>query len=291
MKYDLVTTLTLLKASMNGALPPLTPLTERALKFFDPAFVPGMGILAEDPEKGLRCPLRDCGSWRQRLNVHMKSHRRTGDWLRRELGLSPRAALITDALRATLSANTKRQREMGRAHNLTAAEIRMGQRSRRRGAGALGDRRRAISTRNLIGRCDAQLAHRLLDLQHRLGRSPTHADVSEHYGPALASYLEKLDGSFNATKARLGFATIKCRGVRWTLDAVLPSLLEWHRRHGALPSCRQVYNPNRLPLLPSYHTIMRALGADSWPEAMRRAATLLNIHGGRYGLPVKQVTA
>jgi len=67
----------------------------------------------------------------------------------------------------------------------------------------------------------------------------------------------------------------------------------------AIPECYSSYSTDadlgqpptqvggRLPFLHSYSTYLRALEASNWGDAMRNAASLLDIHGGRYGLPKK----
>ena len=113
------------------------------------------------------------------------------------------------------------------------------------------------------------------------------------FGSSLPQYIEKLgNGSFNATKTRLGLAPTKPGLIATSLDAVLPSLAEWYGRYGSLPTRLQAIKADRLPRLPTAPVVLKACDTSSWPEAMRRAATLLDIHGGRYGLPgQKQKTA
>lgn len=71
---DLYTSLVRAKQELNGGVPPLTPLTEEAKKYMDPDLVPGMGILNEDDDKGLQCPVEGCGKWYSRLDAHLRSH-------------------------------------------------------------------------------------------------------------------------------------------------------------------------------------------------------------------------
>ena len=59
---DLYTSLIRAKQELNdGVLPPMTPVPENVQHFIDPAFTPGLGALEEDPEKGLRCPVKGWG--------------------------------------------------------------------------------------------------------------------------------------------------------------------------------------------------------------------------------------
>ena len=73
---------------------------------------------------------------------------------------------------------------------------------------------------------------------------------------------------------------------RTTVADVLPGLSEWHRVHGDLPRSTKAQSRNVAPILPSYHAILTAFNTDDWSHAMRMAASLLDIHGGQYGLPV-----
>jgi hypothetical protein len=97
------TTLVRAKATIRGEeAPPLTALTEHALKICDPDFVPGMGILEEDAERGLRCPLRGCGKWYHELGKHLESHDSDARVSRYPRGV--RACLRGEAMAYTRSA-------------------------------------------------------------------------------------------------------------------------------------------------------------------------------------------
>ena len=96
---DLYTSLTNLKREMNGGrMPPMTPIPERALAVIDPALTPGLGALEEDPEKGLRCPVRGCGKWAHALSSHITSaHRNIGGvrGFKRMMSIPRTAALLS----------------------------------------------------------------------------------------------------------------------------------------------------------------------------------------------------
>jgi hypothetical protein len=100
--------------------------------------------------------------------------------------------------------------------------------------------------------------------------------------------VQRVYGSWNSAKAQCELEPRKNSIPRYTLNVVLDALTAWVEKHGTLPSYDSVRAPVRIPALPSMPTILKALDTDSYPGAMRRAAALLNIYGGRYGLPEKK---
>jgi len=292
---ELYTSLMRLKQSMNaGEIPPMTPLTDAALAIIDPRFTDGMGAITQHREKGLRCPVRGCGRWFRSLGCHLStSHRRIGG-----AGAVRRALSIPSSVPLQLPEVTQKQREGGRATyaaGYIGLPIRRGEvRGGTRGGGRVSNTpKNSVNFRNLRNRCHAQLAHRLIDLSNAIGRSPSIADARVAWAadPGLVDYIKWHYGSWNAFKAQIGIAprdrSPSRLGRNASVGAVLECLAAWHDVHGTLPSLRAARDPIRTPAIPGPKAIMSALGTEFWPEAMRRAASLLDIRGGRYGLPEK----
>lgn len=305
---DLYTSLTRLKQEMNGGtLPPMTPLPEKALALIDPAFTPGLGALEEHPEKGLRCPVRECGEYRHRLSLHLnRCHKSIGGeaGIKAALSIPRTAKLVSQSHSKKLAhkitpAVREKMREQGRE---AAASGRLQTAAVRRDRGVASRRdKQTMNIRNLRDKCEAQLSHKLIDLEHSLGRSPSEREAASVYGDGFTLYLRRVYGSWNAALARFGLEArrnsprglLRSGGRPLAPDvlrnAVLESLRAYYNAHGSLPTANTINNPARTPLTPAVATIQKAMGADTFPEAMRRAASLLNIRGGRYGLPEKAV--
>ena len=66
------TSLTRLKMALaDGRMPPMTPLSPRAMALLNPDFCIGMGAFMETEEMGLRCPV--CGKWFHDLTKHLNA--------------------------------------------------------------------------------------------------------------------------------------------------------------------------------------------------------------------------
>lgn len=284
---DLYTSLTRMKQSLNnGDLPPMTPLTDAARRVIDPEYTIGMGALCEDQELGLRCPVRGCGEWHHNLGTHIqRKHKAIGgvDGVRAALDIPQRAGLVSQDVRGKLSASMARTHS--RRPEIRAHMTRLGKRIReekvspRASRGMLGER-------NFRNRCVAQLQARLLDLANRLGRAPIAREAAAEWGEGAARDIQKVFGSWNAALAAAGIAD-RQKGCRVDMWDALETIKAWYAAHGELPSADVLNNGGCTPYLMSRQTYMRLLDTDSWPEAMRRAATLLQIYGGRYGIPVE----
>jgi hypothetical protein len=283
---DLYTSLTHLKREMNGGvLPQMTPLTTRALKYLDPEFTIGMGALKEDPELGLQCPVRGCGGWYHNLTRHLntardETHRQLGGaGLKRLLDIPPTAKLSSTVHRKACSERLKRR---GRIDRLPIAK----QRQRPKKAARTYVRTmRSTGYRNFANQCEAQLAHKLVDLQHKVGRSPTTADVRRELGRGVYEAILKVFGTLNVAKASVNLRIRKqgshCESLNE--DDILAMFGEYYRGNGCLPRSYELKMPQRPPLLPGRDTVARIMKTKSHSQAMRRIATLLGIDDGRYG--------
>jgi hypothetical protein len=275
---QLYTSLVRLKQAMqNGATPPMTPIPESVHHIIDPAFTIGLGAITEDPVKGLRCPVRGCGTWHHVLSHHItSSHRSLGvDGVRRALSLPATMRLVSMAHSTRLRAAAASRPQSDRQR----AAFRPGSRKgtvRRSASGTVGQR-------NMRDRCQAQLAHRLIDLRNTLGRTPTQAEaISAWGGHSVVREIEKVYGTWNNALVQCGM-TVR-RKVDLTVADALEGLRAYHSVHGVLPSIRQAAAPTRTPLVMSHNTIKKLLGEPTWYDCMRKAARSLGIRDGRYGL-------
>lgn len=293
----LYTSLVRLKMAMNGGeLPPMTEIPAEATDYIDPAFTIGLGALTEDETRGLRCPVRECGKFFHLLTQHVnKMHPELGArGLRKLLDIPMTAPLASHKWRARRSAIASawaRSEEgsavLARGRANLPANWHRAPRDPEKGKKRVFQ---SVGRRNLSDRCEAQLTHKLIDLQHQIGRSPTSTEARTILGTDFVSYVTNVYGSWNAAKTRFGMDAYSnqytVRGLV-SKEAVLAALRAYHKVHGCLPNVNQAQRPTRTPLIPSRPTICKAMGTESWPEAMRRAASLLNIYGGRYGLPTR----
>lgn len=275
------TSLTQLKMAMNGGrLPPMTPLTPAALRYLDPAFTIGMGAFAEDSDHGLRCPVKSCGTYAHNLTLHLNSvHGSIGgaSAVRALLGVPPNVGLISARFRSRLSAVAAARWERGEfvMHKRKWTPDQRRAAARRRSA-----THRSFGARNIRNTCDAQLSHRLIDLEHRLGRSPGFEDGIAAHGNSFVHAVRVTYGSWNAAKAQLG---LRVQKYGHTPDDVYESLGEYYRVNGCLPTTDHANSSSRLPLIPASATILRALRVRSWTVAMQQVAFVLGLDDGRYG--------
>ncbi len=286
---DLYTSLTRLKQAMNGGeLPPMTPLTEAAKEIIDPALTisgDGAGGIVADAERGLQCPVRGCGSWHHDLGRHVAmKHRAIGvDAFREAMSIPQTAPLMSEWFREQKRDIMRGRNGHLRRYNKQKAspnEVRKRAASIRRTAASMG-------SRNLRDRCVAQLSHKLIDLANTLGRSPTVTEARELIGHTLVGHIINTFGSWNAAKTQCGLSTLPAKGQRdgWR-EAALTALDAWLREHGDLPTQTEAHLSNATPMLPPSWVFRAAFAASDWDECMRRAAAHMDIHGGRYGLPV-----
>lgn len=286
---DLYTSLVRLKQAMNGGqVPPMTPVPERVRHLIDPAFTIGMGALEEDDHKGLRCPIRGCGTYHHNLGLHIwHRHRALGGCA------AVRTALDIPASAAFLSRSLRERTRIATVAGLRRSGYRANNGHYLRGHHAEGARagnavRKSVNAANLGDRCTAQVAHRIIDLEHKIGRSPSRREFSDAYGAALLGSVIRAFGTWNSALAQCGLKVRMRSNRRRSREAVLDCLAAWHKVHGDLPSTWEANNRDSTPVIPTIKVIKAAFDADSWPEAMYRAAALLDIRGGRYGLPAKK---
>lgn len=288
MSTDLYTSLKMAKQAMNGGtLPPLTPLTEEALRVVDARFVDGMGAIREDKDRGLQCPI--CGEWRHGLTRHINlTHATKVDEVRRALGIPATARLCSTAL-------SERQRShMAGRRPAHLPAIRIPRRARKKAGATKRDTARSVGVRNLSNTCLAQLRQRLNACSAKIGRDPSTNEIKllsrEGFAPArgFLNAAVFLYGSWGNFVAQAGLVAHKRGGQSYGIDAVLGALRAWYDEHGTLPSYAEASSPTRAPLIPHRQTIARTLGAKSWREAMEIAASQLGIYGGRYGLPERK---
>ena len=279
---DLYTSLIRAKQELNdGVLPPTMPVPENVQHFIDPAFTPGLGALGEDEERGLQCPVRGCGKYHHRLRWHLNgSHRDIGGATRVLAALSIPQGVGLDSTRFR-AGNTARGLRPGRRVNLVG--LKHGDPSvTRRSVQSRKGNAKTINHRNMINTCEAQITHRLWDLYHKVGRSPSMTESRAINGHALDRACTRLYGSWNAAKLAAGMDTVVNNGQTVGKERTVAALREWFNEHGRLPEERQAYRPNRTPLIPSVGAIKRVFDTTSWPRAMRRAAVNLGVYDSRY---------
>jgi hypothetical protein len=284
----LYTSLVHLKMEMNGGtLPPMMPVPESVHGIIDPAFTIGLGALEEHPVKGLRCPVRGCGKYYQTLTKHLNyKHGEIGGEraIKRALSIPATAKLTSLRSRQRYGDVARRHRMADGLHpnfRGVTGTARVKHKTTRRSVSL------TVGARNLRNQCERQLQHKLLDLQSQLGRSPSARDAISVYGAGFVSAVARVFGSWDAAKAQIQIPLRKGSPKLRPIEVVLPALMEWYRVHGELPSATAIHRGTRLPVLPGERSILRAFNTDSWPHAMKVAASLLDIYGGKYGLPIE----
>lgn len=293
---ELFTDLLRLKQAMNGGeLPPMTDIPLTAQDVIDPQFTIGLGALHEDPTRGLQCPVRGCGTYRHTLKRHLNTkHPEVGERGVKELLEIPQSVrLISASARTRMAAEVERRGpSFRRRFSFVASQpATLNKGKTRKGL------HRLAGVRNLERVCAAQVRDRLIAFQSENGRSPSQRDAEAwpDMGAAFVQKVKRIYGSWNAAKERFGLDAYsnagysgQRRAVRRTniqRAIVVEALAAYYEVHGTLPNIKQARSPVRAPLIPSAPTILKAMDTGNWPEAMRRVASLLNIYGGRYGLP------
>lgn len=263
-----------LHTSLRYAKAVMTPL---AAPEIETDYANGAGSLQEDASRGLRCPLRGCGTWHHNLSQHI---RRTHPALpvsgfRQLVGLPETAALISRTLAVKCATRSHGRQQIPQPDAAARA----------RGVGTAAASRTSVGAQNLTGRYPAQLVERLTALAAELGHSPSFAEARVAWGEALMSWIVRHHGTWNGFKEQAGAPTVPRGGqVHVTLDSVLDLLARYVRLKGDLPTYDEAAAANQH----APETILRAFAEVAWPAAMRRAAQLLSLGSSRY-LPVEHV--
>lgn len=208
---ELYTSLTRLKMAMNGGqLPPMTPLTEDAKKYIDPALTIGMGALIEDEKKGLRCPVRGCGQYHHHLSIHATQMHKTMGGARglREALSMPRSIPLMSA---------RARAEWRRTHPTTHIRPSPGAATpkgydQRKASASVSQSRMSVNARNLKDRCDGQLTAKIVDLDRSLGREATGGDMERVHGEAIVHYIRRVYGSWQQFRTMAGLRASPKRG-------------------------------------------------------------------------------
>lgn len=299
---ELYTSLVRLKQTLNnGQLPPMTPLPDEVRQRIDPAFTingDGWGGVVEDAHLGLQCPVRGCGKWFHYLASHMnKSHADLGGapGFRSLMSIPSTAPLVSSKLADQLSVSfERRQKRMSHSYNERAGRLRLLDRKaiQRKGRAKVVANSKTAGALNLADSCPAQFIGKIAALHAQIGRTPTAAECVAEYGSMIVPNAVKVFGSWNSAIAFCGIEPNPRGNTRRTKRGeVLDSLQAWVDAHGDLPTSKDIACVDRLPRILGYKAIMHGLGAATWTGAMKIAAALLDIHGGRYGLSPRERSA
>lgn len=285
---DLYTSLTRLKQAMNdGQLPPMTPLSDKALVHLDPEFTIGMGAIKEDSDKGLRCPVRGCGRYYHMLGTHLSmSHKDLGgkSGVKRLLSIPRSAPLVSSTraarMRTAALGHKEQQRAAGRNQMVRNKED---PQFFKRAMQARSKAMRTAGFKNLRDTCVAQLTHRLIDLNHKLGHSPSKLEAHREFGTGIVEAMLATFGTWNAAKAHTGLkvftkgaANQRLGDTPYTEDMVVECFKAYYEQHGRLPTSKTANSGNTIPLLPSATTVERVFGCR-WSQVMKKVAVRLNI--------------
>lgn len=279
---ELYTSLLQLKRVMNnGELPPMTPLTEKAAKVIDPETTIGMGALVEDEEKGLRCPVKGCkgtvrhpDGWFHVLTYHLnKVHDNIGgaDGVKKLLDIPLNAKLISSKERARLhdkATKTKPQQYCGRRRGIFTPH------TRKKANRTCSRNRSTTMARNLRDSCEAQLSHRVVDLAHKLGRTPNMREAKSEFGCGFVRTCERVYGGWTNTVRHVNLRV--ANQFKLAIDDVVGMFSEYYKVHGRFPtsgySARMVEPP-----LPSPTTVCKVLGVKTFSEARKKLARHLRV--------------
>lgn len=279
MARDLYTDQVHLKRLLQGqATPAFTKLDSVAKRLVDPALVPGMGAIKEDPESGkLYCPVRGCGKLVTHLARHASIvHRNIGGAaaIREALDIPKKVALLSERGRDSL-------RVVGRsAEHMATARSKVKPDNMRR-ASSWG--RKSLMADNFADTCPAQMAAKMSALRKKLGRKPRAAEFRQEYGGEMLEAARRVFGEWDSI-TRACEPTDRAwlqrpAGRKWVIDI----LKSFHEANGDLPKS----NEKEWPWTPPYADVLLALGVDNWPAAMRSVVEELGITSERYGRPTQ----
>lgn len=274
--YGLYTSLTIAKQELNGGAIPMMPIPENVRHIINPDFVPGLGAFEEDPERGIRCPV--CGVFKQMLKNHIHMvHADIGGLAVVCKALSVRAdqPIITECTRQRLS--IKRTEHMHRIRYTGPT------RKRKRGKCRSG-RKITMHHRNFTNSCEAQIGHRMWDLYHKLGRTPTQREAIALREASLVNACRTIYGSWNTALVTAGLTLRDVQRVRGSVskEQVIAQLGEWFKAHGRLPTATEATHASRLPLIPHRDMVKMRMETKEWKVAMRRVARHLGVWDYRY---------
>ena len=284
---ELYTSLVRLKQALGGGdLPPMTPVPESVHHIIDPEFTIGYGALAEDETKGLRCPVRGCGTWWQQLPRHLnKAHGDIGgaEGVKRALDIPYSARLMPKKHRDRIAEASRSNNAVARLHARPSRAAVATSHHRQSTLGA----HKTTGAKNLINACRAQLTEKLTDLRDEIGHSPSSLESTAKYGAGFVAHVRNTFGTWGNALAQCGLDPVeRNRHCKIPLDRVLEALRAYYEVHGDLPNAINGKKQRpETPLMPYDRTIKRVFEATTWPEAMRKAAVMLNIYGGQYGMP------
>ncbi len=296
----LYTTLAAVKMALRGELPPMAQIPERLRDVLDPAFCLGMGGIKEVKGKGLQCPYRECGVWRDRLDLHLKAHGDEGGYeLKRMLSIPRLAPLVSRELSEKMGRAARRRMATGVNPLFYAnGKMRPVAVAGRRKAHAPEVRSRRVRNyrattrttghKNMLNNCEAQLAGRMLDVQNRLGRSPTSTEANE-LDPGLVEAVSRLYGSWDGGKTSIGLKLANHSGggkKLYTRQAIVDLFANHYEANGTLPTCNRVVDRLCLPPVPTYGCVQKYFPEHiGWPKLMDHMAWKIGITDGRYGKP------
>lgn len=257
---DLYTSAVHLKRLLAGqATPAFTPAPEVVLKTLDPDFFPGMGALNEDDQGRIQCPVRGCGEWHREIGRHMSRQHKSlngAAGIKAALGIPRTTTLVSAKLKRVEACSPANRARLSTMRPLAVVAKKPWKRS------AMAD--------NISDTCPAQTGEKIAALARKLLHSPSYDEMIREYGPNVMSAVRKHFGTWLAAKAAVGLTKSQHPGKpQMHRRLVIESLAAWHDAHGRLPSASEVQHRNRLPWLPSYPTILRAFGVDTWGAAMQ----------------------
>lgn len=270
---DLFTTQVLVKQLLGGDRPPLTPLTNAALEIVDPSFCPGMGILNEDIQKGIQCPIRGCGEFYHKLSAHLVRHDKnlgvprgqTEEVLRRALGLIG-SKFVSSSYAKRQSAAIKSRKispptrsgspneKAGAVYDAAKDAVEIMRRARHKPRYiAAAVRRNSWGRRNARMSCDSQLKKRIQLVIDKVRRMPSEREV-KICDPDLMPAINELGWDIESALAWFRLEA----GISDDVEAdVWEVLSAWRDTNSRMPTEADLDLRHIGPPLPSKDVIMK----------------------------------
>jgi hypothetical protein len=199
-------------------MPNFPPLISRKLKYNSPSgfininkYVPPfekvkdgfgfIGVVIEDNKTGeLQCNI--CGRWFKNLPTHINfAHKISANDYRKRFGLSQSTALKTKRLRLRQSAvMTKLNKENPKCFNRSH----FGFEKKNHYAGNRKGKSNRPETTNKYGVCELQIIEKILDLNHKLKKTPTLIDIRNEYGFSFVTLIHQRYSSYIKLCHQLG---------------------------------------------------------------------------------------